>query len=172
MPTALVKYKSAFRKNSMCFYTGNHGGKEQDMCADGNGHAWRTAIQNRHYMCAKVTGTWNDDKSSVRRTWDNVKLGTFNGIKATIYSFKEMTYKGFHDDDYSLSSIRGCKQNGAGWKPVCEHGSWCKNDKQSIYLGQKGELSSGSSWSTSNVPRGLKERKKDEILKIVMGRAR
>jgi len=160
MSSTLLRYKSAFRQDGMCFYTANHGGKHKDLCANGNSHAWKTATQNRHYLCAKVTGTWNDEVSHHRRTWNNIKLGSRNGVKSKIYSFKEMTYRGFNDKDYSTSSIKGCRQNGAGWKPVCEHPSYCKNDRKSVYLGQQHHLSYGGHWSNANMPSGLLRMKK------------
>jgi hypothetical protein len=66
MSSGLLRYKNLFRQDGMCFYTANHGGRHQDLCAHGNGHAWRRVTQNRHYLCAKVTGTWIDKQTIAR----------------------------------------------------------------------------------------------------------
>jgi hypothetical protein len=96
-----------------------------------------------------VTGTWNDEVSHHRRTWNNVKIGSRNGVPARIYSFKEMKYQGTKNNDYAAISIRGCAKNGAGWKPVCEHPSYCRNDNKAIYLGQQHHLSHGGHWQAN-----------------------
>ena len=39
---------------------------------------------------------------------------------------------------YSANMIKECSK--LGMKPVCDHPSYCKNDKAALYLGQKGHL--------------------------------
>merc|ERR1712196_458437 len=81
MPSGLLHMKDAFRQDGMCFFTGNHGGKQKTRCVAGWTHKWSTATQNRHFLCAKVTGTW-ESEATVHRTWNNIKLGSKNGVKA------------------------------------------------------------------------------------------
>ena len=99
--------------------------------------SWRRpATQSPNYLCAKVIGHWNDDASVGKHSWSNIKLPARRGVPARIYSFKEMVYHGGNNKDYAKISIRGCKKNGAGWKPVCDHPNYCKHDRKAIYLGQ------------------------------------
>jgi len=156
LPRGLMVWKNRFRQNGMCYFTGNHGGKHRDLCAVGNSHQWRTAIQNRYYMCAKVTGRWNaHGVSRVWRTWHNIRLAAKNGVPARRYTFREMRYQGHHGGDYSQTAIKGCRQNGHGWKPVCDHPSYCRNDRKSIYIGQSHHMAYGGHWNNSYMPRGL-----------------
>jgi hypothetical protein len=156
MPRGLFVYKRAFRQDGMCYYTGNHGGKHRDLCARHNSHWWRTATQNRFYMCAKVTGRWNWHGSSrVIRTYHNIRLAGRNGVPARRYTFREMRYDGHHSGDYSLTARKGCAKNGRGWKPVCDHPSYCRNDRNAIYLGQAHHMAYGGHWHNSYMPRGL-----------------
>ena len=75
----------------------------------------------------------------MRAIGTNVKLQAKNGVPSRVYSFRQMQYLG-NKNDYTGSSIRGCAQNGAGWKPVCDHRNYCKTDSKSIYIGQSHHL--------------------------------
>jgi hypothetical protein len=81
-----------------------------------------------------------------------VKLRAKHGVPARIYDFKEMRYTGHNGNDYSQSSIRGCRTIGSGWKPVCDHPSYCRNDSNSIYLGNTAHLSNGGHWNNNYLP--------------------
>merc|ERR1719271_1653153 len=156
MPHGLLVWKNRLRQNGMCYYTGNHGGKHQDLCARGNSHWWRRATQSRYYMCAKVTGRWNfGGTSKVVRTYHNIRLGPRNGVPARRYTFREMRYTGPNGNDYSLTARKGCAKNGRGWKPVCDHPSYCRNDRNAIYLGQQHHMAYGGHWHNNYMPHGL-----------------
>merc|ERR1711937_287838 len=108
---------------NMCYYTGRHGGNQNDLCAWGNGHAWKRATQARYYMCAKVIGQTRARRvrNTSRAVWgrNNLRLGAKNGVPSRTYSFRQMRYLGSNGNNYSQTSIKGCARNGAGWKPVC-----------------------------------------------------
>ena len=95
------------------------------------------------------------ESSAHRRTWNNVKLWAKNGVPSRVYSFKEMKYTGNNGNDYGKSAIKGCAKIGKGWKPVCDHPSYCKNDKQAIYIGQSYHLAYGGHWNNNYMPKGL-----------------
>ena len=48
--------------------------------------------------------------------------------------------------DYRSEMLRGCAQNGPDWKPVCSDPAKCKDDPNSIYLGQKGNIAEKDTW--------------------------
>merc|ERR1711988_1647838 len=107
-------------------------------------------------MCARITGTWNHHGTSRSwRSWNNVRLGPKNGVPARRYSFREMRYQGHHGGDYSATAIKGCRQNGHGWKPVCDHPSYCRNDRNAIYIGQSHHMAYGGHWNNNYMPHGL-----------------
>ena len=65
-------------------------------------------------------------------------LGAKNGIGAKEYVFEQASLMS-KSGKYSAQMIRSC--NVLGMKPVCEHPSYCRNDKNSLYLGQQHHIS-------------------------------
>ena len=61
------------------------------------------------------------------------KLGAKNGVLANTYTFR-VTTASSTSGSYSSIMIKDCLAH--GMKPVCDHPSWCKNDKASLYIGQ------------------------------------
>merc|ERR1712072_723309 len=112
-----------------CAYTGAHGGGKALCNIPKNSHSWKTASQARTFMCAKVE-TENGAPF-------HVALGAKNGVPARKYIFQRVAAS---EDNgaYSRVMIRDCKRH--GMKPICDHPSYCKNDKKVIYLGQSGHV--------------------------------
>jgi hypothetical protein len=65
-------------------------------------------------------------------------LGAKNGVKAAKYEFK-LTKLTSTSGTYSSLMIAKCKS--FGMRPVCDHPAYCRNDKQSLYLGQSSHIS-------------------------------
>ena len=62
-------------------------------------------------------------------------LGARNGVPTRHYQFKVVKARR-NSGSFRDEMISGCKRLGAGFKPVCDHPSYCKNDARSIYIGQ------------------------------------
>eukprot|EP01048_Picozoa_sp_COSAG05_P000829 COSAG05_NODE_25_length_31349_cov_4.978560_24_plen_549_part_00 len=80
-------------------------------------------------------------------------LGYKNGVPARYYQFKVVTYT-TRSGRYSSVMITECRKY--GMKPVCDYPSWCKNDRNALYIGQSSYLSSPSYRNNNNyVPSGF-----------------
>ena len=103
----------------------------------------------RNYMCAKVTGTYDDEGSKHHREWKNVKLGSTYYQPARYYDFASRIYEGLHNADYGRIMRKGCAKYGKGWKRVCVD-STCRGDPSSIHLGQSDNkiIPAESTWKT------------------------
>ena len=66
------------------------------------------------------------------------KLGANNGVKAATYTFRK-AFSSAKSGSFSSIMISECKKH--GMKPVCEHPSFCKNDKAGLYIGQDSYIS-------------------------------
>merc|ERR1711924_126405 len=62
------------------------------------------------------------------------KLGSKNGVKGGRYTFAVTTTKQ-RGGSYTHAMIKSCRK--IGMKPLCDHPSYCKKDRRSIYIGQK-----------------------------------
>merc|ERR1711871_856530 len=108
--------------DGLCAYTANHGSPKA-LCNHAAGsHAWQTPAQSPKFMCARVEGAPFD-----------AELGSKNGVPAQTYRF-QMVKASTTSGRYSDVMINDCKK--IGMKPVCDHPSYCKNSKNSVYLGQ------------------------------------
>ena len=66
-------------------------------------------------------------------------LGSKNGVPANTYLFKVVKLAS-RSGQYSANMRAACKNAGKGFKPVCDHPSYCRNDGTAIYIGQSGHL--------------------------------
>ena len=62
-------------------------------------------------------------------------LGARNGVPKRHYAFRAVK-SNKNGGKFKDVMIAGCKALGAGWKPVCDHPTYCRTDSNSIYLGQ------------------------------------
>ena len=68
------------------------------------------------------------------------KLGAKNGVPSATYKFRKVPSDAYDVPHYNfkLIMISECKK--VSMKPVCDHPSYCKNDKEALYLGQSNHL--------------------------------
>ena len=79
-------------------------------------------------------------KPVVDPTLIHATLGAKNGVPARSYSFKRLDVPPKPTGGFSQLMIAACKR--LGMKPVCDHPSYCRNDKTaSLYLGQSNHIS-------------------------------
>ena len=112
----------------LCFYA-NAAASARGLCNIPSAtHSWRTPGQaNPGFLCGRKTGL---------QFYGN--LGSRNGNAPTKYFFQIMKLTA-KSGKYSNQMIAHCSK--IGMKPVCEHRSYCKNDVDSIYIGQDHHLS-------------------------------
>jgi hypothetical protein len=115
-----------------CMYTGTSG-KTKALCnIPVNTHSWRTPAQaNPGFLCAKVVDGFYE-----------VHLGAKNGVPAATYEFKIANMDRLSGGSYSSQMIKACSKY--DMKPVCDHPSYCKNDKNALYLGQSSHIADKS----------------------------
>ena len=65
-------------------------------------------------------------------------LGAKNGVSAHRYDLLIVKLSSMSSGSYSTQMISTCKKS--GMKPVCDHPSYCKNDRNAVYIGQTGHL--------------------------------
>eukprot|EP01048_Picozoa_sp_COSAG05_P015644 COSAG05_NODE_1907_length_3849_cov_4.846133_2_plen_742_part_01 len=112
--------------NGLCSYTGRARGNYAFCNIPSNSHQWRHPGQiNPGFVCGTVI--------------DKVELGAKNGVKQATYEFAVGKLHGA-SGSYSALMISNCKKF-MGMKPVCDNPDYCKNDQNSLYLGQTGSLS-------------------------------
>ena len=75
------------------------------------------------------------------------ELGAKNGVPARTYRF-QMVKASTTSGKYSDIMINDCKK--IGMKPVCDHPSYCKTDKNAVYIGQSHHLAHGGHRGTSS----------------------
>eukprot|EP01048_Picozoa_sp_COSAG05_P020051 COSAG05_NODE_3311_length_2158_cov_0.880525_1_plen_362_part_10 len=68
----------------------------------------------------------------------SAKLEGRNGVPPREYLFKTMRLT---STSGSYSTLMRARCRTLGMKPVCEHPNYCRNDKQSLYLGQQNHIS-------------------------------
>ena len=69
-----------------------------------------------------------------------VEFAAFNGQKSNEYEFMRATLSS-RSGSYSALMVEQCKK--IGMKPVCDHPSYCKDDINSLYIGQKQNIAYG-----------------------------
>merc|ERR1711939_1137354 len=109
--------------NGLCSYTAN-ANRNYALCnIPINTHAWRTPGQyNPGFVCGKEV--------------PSIFVATLqgkNGVKTAKYEFRKATLSA-RSGKYSTRMIEAC--NKVGLKPVCDHRGYCRNDKNSLYIGQ------------------------------------
>ena len=126
-----------------------------------------TLPSRRYFVCAKATGTWDDDSSEeyiptgYSSDWEkwtkNWIIGSSWHLPARKFDVKARRYTGAVWEDYSKTMRKGCAEFGEGWKPVCAGGNnaRCHNSKDSIYFGQKSSVSIATVYKESDVPAGM-----------------
>jgi len=110
--------------DGMCAYTAHHG--TGALCnIPKNTHSWQNPsdIANT-FMCGRIASL-------------KVELGSKNGVQAQRYEFR-VVRTDVRSGKFSDVMLTECKS--LGMKPVCDHRSYCRNDKNSIYLGQDHHL--------------------------------
>ena len=83
--------------------------------------------------------------------YTTAELGAKNGVPAQTYRF-QMVKASTTSGKYSDIMINDCKK--IGMKPVCDHPSYCKTDKNAVYIGQTHHLAHGGHRGTSSCVAG------------------
>ena len=103
-----------------CVYTGTQRGNYAKCNTPLNTHNWKLPSQfNPGFVCGK--------RRPVR-----VALGALSEFKGGVYEF-ELRHVASKAGSFSAAMVKECAR--AKMKPVCNQGSYCKSDKNSIYLG-------------------------------------
>jgi hypothetical protein len=116
----------------MCFFY--HAGHSA-LCnfqTSSDSHYWAsTAKHGLQYMCAKVDATEFQ-----------VQLQARNGVLPTKWAMiaARINSADSNTNDMSATMRATCTAIGSGWKPICDHPSYCKSDSNSFYLGQDHHL--------------------------------
>jgi len=122
-PSGWSAIKSSW--DGLCSYTANANGNNALCNIPSNTHAWRNPAQaNPGFMCAKAATF-------------SATLAAKNGAKGGLFDFA-ISKLAARNGKYSDRMVEQCKK--LGMKPVCDHPSYCKNDKAAVYLGQTGHL--------------------------------
>merc|ERR1719454_2216159 len=121
--------KNKFPKK-FCTFTGRHGGNHRSLCTYGGGHSWRTPAQNNRILCGRVAGGRRAKRRNVRFS---ANLGSRSGSKAGRYTF-QVTSTRKRGGSYTNIMVQTCRK--LGMKPVCDHPSYCRRDRRSLYVGQ------------------------------------
>ena len=138
-PTGFHRIKDKFA--AACYYTGKARGNYALCNIPSNSHAWRTVAQyNPGFVCgSRVNMNFTSVTQAVDRAPFSASLGARNGVSAAEYLFKVFSVDKVGKKDYYKNiMIAACKTH--GMKPVCDHPSYCRNDKNAIYLGQNTHL--------------------------------
>jgi hypothetical protein len=109
-----------------CTFTGPHGGTSQALCTTGAGHSWQKVTGNREVLCAAAPPYKKDPPFQG-------ELGEMNMADKGLYKFQRVRTSetsGYYDE----IMIKECDK--VGMKPLCDHPSYCKNDPNSVYMGQ------------------------------------
>ena len=114
--------------DGICSYTASANGNHALCNIPSNTHSWQNANAKNadKFMCGKVDG------APFR-----VSLGAKNGVSAQTYDF-QIVKASSSSGRYSTVMVKDCAK--VGMKPVCDHPSYCKTDKQAIYIGQTHHL--------------------------------
>merc|ERR1740123_507994 len=82
-------------------------------------------------------------------------LGKMNGLPERKYTFQVVKTK-IRGKRISNAMVEECSAR--GMKPVCDHPSYCRNDKKALYIGQKHHIAyRPHRQTTSYFPKGWKE---------------
>jgi len=110
--------------DGMCAYTAHHG--TGALCnIPGNTHSWQNPSDRANtFMCAALAGF-------------TAELGSKNGVVGQNYEFR-ILQTDVRSGKFSDVMAEECAA--VGMKPLCDHRSYCRNDKKSIYLGQDHHL--------------------------------
>jgi len=121
-PTGWNKIRQKW--DGLCSYTGRHG--TGALCnLPSNTHSWQHLSDFADtFMCGRVSSF-------------TAKLGSRNGVPRRRYEFK-IVQTDIRSGKFSAAQISECKK--FGMKPICDHRSYCRNDKQVLYLGQDHHL--------------------------------
>ena len=112
--------------NYLCFYAAKASGSGTNALCNipSGGHSWQRPNTKYSYMCAR-------DIYATGYPQFSAKLGAKNGVAAKSYTFK-IVQTSANSGKFSTVMIQGCNALGSGWKPVCDHPSYCKNDNASM----------------------------------------
>ena len=119
---------SGIRNNwkGLCNYAAKVQGGGNALCnIPVNSHSWQGTNRNPGFMCARP------------RTFHATLVGK-NGVKTTEYTFVKQFLLS-RSGKYSSQMILACSK--LRMKPVCEHPSYCRNNQDTVYLGQTGHFS-------------------------------
>jgi hypothetical protein len=123
MPSGFAAIASKW--DDLCSYTAGANGNSALCNIPGNSHSWRNPAQaNPGFICGKGASF-------------TAQIGAKNGVASRMYEF-EVSVLSARNGKYSDRMVEQCTK--LGMAPVCDHPSYCKNDKRSVYLGQTGHL--------------------------------
>jgi hypothetical protein len=121
MPSGFADIRDKW--NGLCSYTARANGNYALCNIPINTHAWRHPGQyNPGFVCGKEI--------------PSIFVATLqgkNGVKTAKYQFRKTTLSA-RSGKYSTRMIEAC--NKVGMKPVCDHRAYCRNDKNSLNIGQ------------------------------------
>ena len=110
----------------LCYYSAKVQGGGNALCNRPiNTHSWQGPNYNPGFPCA-------------RGELFTATLGAKNGVKGKDYAF-EVVFLSARSGKYRDQMINHCKM--VNMKPVCDHRNYCKNDKNSLYIGQTHHIS-------------------------------
>merc|ERR1719253_1119347 len=130
MPAGWRRLKRSFPRK-FCTFTGRHGGNHRALCTNGGSHYWAAPRRNNRILCARRGGS-KRRKSRGGKTVSGY-LRRKNGSKSGRYTFRVMKTSA-KSGSYTNIMVNTCRK--AGMKPVCDHRSYCRTDRRSIYIGQ------------------------------------
>lgn len=115
--------KVAKRWDGLCSYTGDQGNGRALCNIPAKTHKWKKMQQDLAdaFMCGRIAEF-------------TVTMKHFGDTPGREYKFRVATTEK-RSKSFSKAMIEVCQEY--GMKPVCDHPKYCKDDKQSIYIGQK-----------------------------------
>jgi hypothetical protein len=121
--------------DGLCSYTASANGNHALCNVPSNTHSWQhPGSKYKSFMC----GTYEGAPFVA-------SLGAKNGVKAARYDFKVVKASA-KSGKYSDIMIKDCAK--VGMKPVCDHPSYCKTDKNALYIGQTHHIAHGGHRNT------------------------
>jgi len=129
-PAGWDELKSKF-PDKFCTYTAHHGSSAKSLCTENRGsHGWQAVSGNREIMCAKAPQYKPDDPFEG-------ELDSKNEANAGTYKFQRVRVKAT-SGNYDTVMKDECSKK--GMKPLCDHPSYCRNDANTVYIGQNNHI--------------------------------
>merc|ERR1719150_1573007 len=123
-------------KGHFCAYTRSANGNNA-LCSINNSHQWRAPRKGDKIACVRINTAPSPPPTPAPTTPPyKATLAAKNGVPQKVYDFQTVLVPANASGRFSTVMINECKKLGNGWKPLCDHPSYCKSDSNSIYIGQ------------------------------------